>query len=287
MPMNHRIMVPRQTTHPEALAWRAAVIANGGSVSGAEFNAVNTFCRTAEFGSVPFRSLLFRFNPFMGGLLGALVPLFRGPSRTGTQYGSTTDANNGPFASGDYSATAGLTGNGTSKYLSCGDNIMSSINAESMHMSAFGPVLNADASSDRAPIMCYDASFANIAGILTRSAASATEKFGYGGDPVGNRVSLAQVITSGVLLVSSVSTTDLRLYLNGSQIGSTMTSARTAGPLSTRAPAVFASNSAGTINAYTTNTLSGYSLGLGMTSSQALAYTNAVSAMCAAVGRTL
>jgi hypothetical protein len=287
MPMNNRIMVPRASGHPEAIAWRAAVIANGGTVSGTEFNAVNTFCRTAEFGATPFRSLLFRFNPFMGGLLGALVPLFRGPSRTGTQYGGTTDTNNGPFTSGDYSATAGLTGNGTSKYLSCGANIMNAINADSVHTSVFGPVLNADASGDRNGLTVHDATFTNIAGILLRTSANANLKIGYGGDPVATRTEATLAIASGVMIATAVTLTDLRLYLNGSQIGTTQTGARTAGGLSALAPFVFAANANGTPSNYTGSTLAGYSIGLGMTAAQAAAYSNACIALCSAVGRTL
>lgn len=121
MPMNNRLFVPRRTLHPEALAWRAAVVANGGSVTSTELNAVSQFCKTAEFGATPFRSVFYRLSLLVGGLNGALVPLFRGPSRTGTQYGSATDTNAG-FVSGDYSLAAGLNpgASNTAKYLDTG-----------------------------------------------------------------------------------------------------------------------------------------------------------------------
>lgn len=121
MGMSPRLMRPRQTTHPEASAWQAAVVANGGSVSGSTLSAVDKFCKSID--SAGIRDRFYRLNLFAGtGLNACLVPLYRGPSRTGTQYGGTTDTNNGPFVSGDYNETgssAGLLGAAT-KYLNTG-----------------------------------------------------------------------------------------------------------------------------------------------------------------------
>jgi hypothetical protein len=104
--------------------WRNAVIANGGTVSGSTLTAVSNFCRSIDAAGI--RDRFFRLNLFAGtGLSAALVPLFRGQSRTGTQFGNTTDTNNGPFVSGDYvetGSTGGLNGNGTSKSLATGLN---------------------------------------------------------------------------------------------------------------------------------------------------------------------
>jgi hypothetical protein len=114
---------PRATGfHPEAQAWRNAVIANGGTVSGSTLTAVNNFCRSIDAAGI--RDRFYRLNLFAGtGLPAALVPLYRGQSLTGTQFGNTTDTNNGPFVSGDYAetgASGGLTSNGTSKHLNTG-----------------------------------------------------------------------------------------------------------------------------------------------------------------------
>lgn len=99
------------------------MIANGGSVSSTTLAAVNVFCKAVD--SAGLRSLFYRLNLFCGGnLSSALVPLYRGPARTGTQHGNATDTN-ANFVSGDYvetGSTGGLNGNGTSKYLATGLN---------------------------------------------------------------------------------------------------------------------------------------------------------------------
>jgi hypothetical protein len=123
MPMNARLLRPIASgVHPEAAAWRSAVVANGGSVSASTMRAVSKFC--ADIDAAGIRDKLYRVNLFAGtGLNACLVPLYRGPSRTGTQYGNTTDTNQGPFVSGDYAetgASGGLKGNGSSKYLDTG-----------------------------------------------------------------------------------------------------------------------------------------------------------------------
>lgn len=123
MPMNARLLRPIASgVHPEANAWRTAVVANGGSVSASTMKAVSTFC--ADIDKAGIRDRFYRLNLFAGtGLSSCLVPLYRGQSRTGTQYGNTTDTNNGPFVSGDYAetgASGGLKGNGSTKYLDTG-----------------------------------------------------------------------------------------------------------------------------------------------------------------------
>ena len=125
MPMNPRLLRPIASgVHPEANAWRTAVVANGGSVSASTMKAVSSF-RTA-IDAAGIRDRFYRLNLFCGtGLNAALVPVYRGQSRTGTQYGNATDTNTGPFVSGDYAetgASGGLNGNGSSKYLATGLN---------------------------------------------------------------------------------------------------------------------------------------------------------------------
>lgn len=123
MPMSARLLRPRSTGfHPEAQAWRNAVIANGGTVSGSTLTAVSNFCRSID--AAGLRDRFYRLNLFCGtGLAAALVPLYRGRSRTGSQFGNTTDTNNGPFVSGDYAETGssgGLKSDGATKFLNTG-----------------------------------------------------------------------------------------------------------------------------------------------------------------------
>lgn len=138
MPMNPRLMRPRQTgLHPEAQVWRNAVIANGGTVSGSTLAAVSKFCFSIDAANI--RDRFYRLNLFCGNnLLACLVPLYRGQSRTGTQFGNTTDTNNN-FVSGDYNetgASGGLQGNGTSKHLDTG-LAMNFTTVRNLHLSAF------------------------------------------------------------------------------------------------------------------------------------------------------
>jgi hypothetical protein len=121
--MSPRLLRPIASgVHPEAAAWRSAVVANGGSVSASTLKAVADFCKAIDAAGI--RDRFYRLNLFAGtGLNACLVPLYRGQSRTGTQYGNTTDTNQGPFVSGDYAetgASGGLKGNGSSKYLDTG-----------------------------------------------------------------------------------------------------------------------------------------------------------------------
>ena len=122
MPMSARLLRPRSSGfHPDAQDWRNRVITNGGTVSGSTLTAVSNFCRTID--AAGLRDRFYRLNLFCGTELSAcLVPLYRGPSRAGTQYGNTTDTNNN-FVSGDYVETGtggGLTRASGAKTLTTG-----------------------------------------------------------------------------------------------------------------------------------------------------------------------
>ena len=117
MPMNSKTMRMR-TFHPEATAWRKAVIANSGTVSATTMRAVSNFCTAISAAGI--RSKFLRLSLMCGNnVAAACVPLYRGASATGTQYGSTVDTNNGPFVAEDYSLSTGLD-NGNAKYLDTG-----------------------------------------------------------------------------------------------------------------------------------------------------------------------
>lgn len=124
MPMNARLLRPTQNQHPEAADWANRVRTNGGSVSGSTLLAVSRFCRAIDAAGI--RDRFYRLNLFCGNSDASLnavrTPLYRGPSRTETQYGNALDTNVN-FVQGDYAETgssSGLKGNGTSKYLNTG-----------------------------------------------------------------------------------------------------------------------------------------------------------------------
>ena len=143
MPMSPRLLRPKASGHPDANAWRAAVTANGGSVSGSTFAAVDKFCRDIDAAGI--RNRFYRLNLFCGNSDASLnavrTPLYRGPSRTGTQYGNTTDTNNN-FVAGDYAENSGLKGNGSTKYLETGLP-MTFLGSAELHMFvSFNPEAN-------------------------------------------------------------------------------------------------------------------------------------------------
>ena len=117
MPMNSKTMRTR-TFHPEATAWRKAVIANSGTVSATTMRAVSNFCTAINAAGI--RSKFLRLNLVCGNnLAAARTPLYRGASATGTQYGDPADTSVGPLTGTDYSEATGLQGNGSSKALDC------------------------------------------------------------------------------------------------------------------------------------------------------------------------
>ena len=117
MAMSNKTMRTR-TFHPEATAWRKAVIANSGTVSATTMRAVSNFCTAISAAGI--RSKFLRLNLVCGNnLAAARVPLYRGASATGTQYGSSADTSVGPLTGTDYSEATGLQGDGSSKALDC------------------------------------------------------------------------------------------------------------------------------------------------------------------------
>jgi len=114
MAMSPRLMRPIATGasyHPEALAWRTAAVANGGVVSAATMQAVSDLCHAVDTNLM--RDRFVRLSLCCGdNVQAAVVPLYRGPSPSGAQYGGQVDTNAGPFVTGtDYTAADGFIGN--------------------------------------------------------------------------------------------------------------------------------------------------------------------------------
>jgi hypothetical protein len=130
------ITLAPQVSNADAQDWVNRVYANGGTVSTSTATAVNSFCNDIDAAGI--RDRFYRLNLFAGtGLNAALVPVYRGDSLGGTQYGNTTDTNVGLFVSGDYAETVGLTGNGTSKYLNTGFNVDQLPGAANCHIASY------------------------------------------------------------------------------------------------------------------------------------------------------
>jgi hypothetical protein len=277
-PMSPRTLRPRQTLHPEAASWQARVVANGGSV-GTALPAVDRFCKAIA--SAGIRSKFYRLNLFCGtGLNACLVPLYRGQSQSGTQFGNTVDTNVGPFVSGDYTATGGLTGGG-SKYLDTGfaTNILT---AGDRHIAAYervrsGATFNTFLGSEA--ISGVAQSFS-----LGYNSPATTVQYGYG----AFSPNLSAVTLSAVGLWMGVNTPANAglIYRNGVQDATNTQSAAT--PEASNI-FVFALNRASTpaANNIYTGTLGGYSIGLAFTAAEAAAYYTAMQAFQTALGRNV
>jgi hypothetical protein len=278
MPMSPRTLRPRQTLHPEAASWQARVVANGGSV-GTALPAVDRFCKAIA--SAGIRSKFYRLNLFCGtGLNACLVPLYRGQSQSGTQFGNTVDTNVGPFVSGDYTATGGLTGGG-SKYLDTGfaTNILT---AGDRHIAAYervrpGATFNTFLGSEAISGVAHSFS-------LGYNSPATIVQYGYG----AFSPNLSAVTLSAVGLWMGVNTpanTGL-IYRNGVQDATSTQSAAT--PEASNI-FVFAINraSASAATSFYTGTLGGYSIGLAFTAAEAAAYYTAMQAFQAALSRNV
>jgi len=280
MPMNNRLLRPTSGVHPEAAAWRSAVVANGGSVSGSTLNAISTFCTAIDAAGI--RDRFYRLNLFAGtGLNAALVPLYLGPTYGGTTYGNTTDTNNGPFVSDDYNetgASAGLQGNGTNKWLATGYPA----NTLPLANSHIGTGLRtADTlASYRFALAAYRVSSACEFGLYTGVNGRKTACFGsyatsttFAGDTtdpteVGNiMAAYPSVYRNGVAF--GVNATTSKNYSDPDQIG------------------VFCTLSEGaTPQQHTNSRMDWYSLGETMTSLQVAAFNSCISAFQSALNRT-
>ena len=281
----------RATAHPEAADWRTRVIANGGSVSASTFTAVDTFCKAIDAES-GLRSKLYRVNLFAGtGISACLVPLYRGPSFTGTQYGNTTDTNSN-FVSGDYTETGssgGLVGNGSNKRLQTGmDMVTAGIAHADSHCSWYS---RAQITANNSPISTYG-------GGTTQSTFGAIAFGGFsliffrsgGASNCGiEGATWSGANRSGHVICQRGSGT-AKVYRNGTDLNltATLTNTNDWSTVSPGAPSVFARNRADSGNTgdqFLAATLQGYSIGVSFTAAQASAFSSAMVAFQTALSR--
>jgi hypothetical protein len=259
------------------------VYANGGTVSSATAGAVNTLCDSLE--SASLRDRFYRLNIFAGGNLNAaLVPLYRGPSLGGTQYGNATDTNVGPFVTGDYNetgASGGLRNNSGGKLLRTGltpgnlDTVatghMAVYHGEYTSIGAFAPVLSVQ-----------DGAFNRY-----RMAWLSQGNMGLNwGGSTGLPDSSAAITGGGLYSVIRRSSTDLQSFVNTTSVNSESTATTPA--TNANDWAVFGSNNSGTNAASTaTHLLKAYSLGKTFSDGELSAYYTAMQAFQAALTRNV
>jgi len=279
MGMSNRLLRPRQTTHPEAAAWANRVRSNGGSVSGATLSAVDKFCKAID--SAGIRDRFYRLNLFCGtGLNACLVPLYRGQSLGGTQFGNTIDTNNGPFVEGNYvetGATGGLwyggVGNNTSKRLDTGV-AGSALLPGDRHCAAYEIV---NATTDYSPSVLSGSALTAMHGIGNWDTITGYRYRTH--NTIGGQASATAAV--GFWVGTDTSATASLLYRNGTQVGST--SGQPAGGSGNNNYQILG-NSAGE---YSEARLGGYSIGLSMTGTQAAAYYTAMQAFQTALQRNV
>lgn len=282
-PMSPRILRPRQTLHPDAAAWAARVVSNGGSVTGTTLSAVSKFC--ASIASAGLRDRFYRLNLFCGtGLNACLVPLYRGPSLGGTQYGGATDTNvGGLFVAGDYAETTGLNpgASNTSKYLETGYPA-NTLAANNTHLGAGlltaesrtgdRNIMGALAGSNALAISARTAGVSNRAACMTRYG-TVTDTFGPDVGTGGANLGSGNIVAAWPTM-----------YRNGVAIGTDATTS--ANFPNTTTILVFTLNNSGVQQLGHINARMGwYSIGQTMTAAQAISFNNAINAFYSQIGR--
>lgn len=280
MPMNARLLRPIASgVHPEANAWRTAVVANGGSVSASTMKAVSAFCKTIDTAGV--RDRFYRLNLLAGdGLTACLVPLYRGQSRTGTQYGNTTDTNNN-FVSGDYAetgASGGLTG-ASPKYLATGVNPNSvGIVYTDTHLSAYIP-----AAATTSGIALGTLNVNSRAWHLYPSFNGGGGYYRSGGTGSSGIENATYTDKTGLIIGTRTSATDAALYRKGVAV-STNSSVNQTDAFSANAPGDLGAVG-GVGGFFYVGRVAAYSIGIGMSASQASSFHDAMQAFQTSLSR--
>jgi hypothetical protein len=261
------------------------VYANGGTVSASTAAAVNTLCNSLDAASL--RDRFYRLNLFCGSNLNAaLVPLYRGPSLGGTQYGNATDTNNAFVGVGtDYAETGGLTGNGSSKYLNTGLAPSALPSVATGHMAAYIPQITP---TDTTKAFLGTASGShqyNLYYRLNSGTGLAQSRTAWGGNSVHDANEPGGVFRGGLRLSTRTGATALRTYLNSTEVSLNETSVTPASHVNNWL--VFAYNSAGTPIQYSPDSIRAYSIGGSMDAGQVAAYYTAMQAFQTALGRNV
>ena len=286
MAMSPRLLRPRATgVHPEAQVWRNAVVGGGGSVSAATLKAVSDFCKSIDAAGI--RSKFRRLNLFCGNsdasLVAARTPLYRGESRTGTQYGNDLDTNVN-FVEGDYTetgASGGLLGNGTSKYLNTGFNVDQLPGAANCHLASYIRGTQSNASARTLIGTLFNGTTDRYRMFLLDAAAGNYRVFSELGVSVQAGTATSLPNASGGLIVSTrTSATSLTIYDDGVSIA---TNTNNVSAVTGAAPFfVFARNGP---TEYYNGRMAGYSIGAGLSGAEATSYYNAMNTFQTALSR--
>lgn len=271
MAMSPRLLRPRASgaTHPEARNWASRVVANGGGVGSSTLAAVSEFCATID--AQGLRDRFYRLSLMCGNDLSAcLVPLYLAPAAGSSPLGNAVETNTGPFVSGDYSPTVGLTATVSTRALETGFSASLLDTVATGHVSAFpgstqasdGQMIS-NAANDRH-------------GIIFASSPNQVRGFWGANSSV---VFVGQATASlGPFVVTRDSDTLMTLYSNGAAV-------------STYTPSVTPVSSASTFRLFSgrfsqfLGTMRGYSIGRTMTAAQVSTFTTAMQTFYSRIGR--
>lgn len=286
--------LPPQVPNVEAQDWVNRVYQNGGKVSASTALAVSNFADAINAVS-GLRSKFIRLNLFCGdSIAAATVPLYRSTSYGGAVIGNSVDTPN-YWVSSDYSEANGFQATATakdndpnnSKYLACG-TVISGLSSQSNAHLAFDFKLIPGASNAVQQLgQVFADSVANEV-YLTQYRMSLNisnnleNVIGGAGSNVTRSVSTGQRL---FCVASRQTSSLLASYINGGSklTDPTLTPIRTLN--ASAALGVFAAWNGGYSPAFR-HIISAYSFGSGLSDDDVTAYSNAMAALKAAVGRT-
>lgn len=274
-----------QVSNLDAQDWIQRVYTAGGTVSLSTATAVNNFCNAID--NAGLRSRFYRLNLFCGdSLTTCLVPLYRGQSLTGTQFGNVTDTNNN-FVAADYVETGtagGLKGNGSNKYINTGfpGNTLA---AGNRHLSAYETIQNRDTRDYRSLIGTQD----NGGGAYYFTLTNASPGTSLFAAFCANVPTPATHTLGGHWVATDPSTSSIFVYKNGAVVSSSASAACSV--TTSNAIFVFATNAlstpATTPDGWTSSRFISYSIGLGLNTTQASTYYNILRAFQAELSRNV
>jgi hypothetical protein len=268
----------------DAADWKARVTAAGGSVSDSTYAAVQRFC--VSISSSGLRTKMYRLNLFCGSsLTSALVPLYRGPTLSGTQFGNATDTNVG-FVSGNYTETGtggGLLGDGSSKYLNTGFAANALPDIGNRHLAAY--IRSYSTGNYKVRIGTRDTGdtkwFTLWKGITQ----------GFSAKDVPFFASFTSTRTGGFLVGTMDAPASGHSIYEDDALQNTATSGANITTVSSKSLYVFALNdyspSSGSASTFTDERMQGYSIGLNLTAGQVAAYSGIMRAFQASLGRNV
>ena len=257
----HGAIPPPSTYDWEAQRWQSQIATNSGTLSASSYRVGTYFMQQVKWWGL--RPLLGRVNLFLGNdTNAATITIIR-------DWWTTTDYPDRLFnyTAADYSESTGLTGNGTSKYLSPAGNNTFSLAGQTtindVHMACY--VLTG--SNEASYLMGYASAGHSTCGLPISYSGSSYIEF----DLANNSASDSSGV--GFYLSTRTSTNSRVLYKNGSAL---VTRTDCSGDLGPGYFVVGAFDSAGTVTAYTTRAYCYYALGKGIPASLVTPYRTAV-----------